>query len=35
VPIYGHDVWLHALLAAVAAYFGFVYREEKVAAARA
>jgi hypothetical protein len=24
VPIYGHDVWLHALLAGVAAYFGFV-----------
>lgn len=24
VPIYGNDVWLHALLAAVAAYFGFV-----------
>jgi hypothetical protein len=23
VPIYGHDVWLHALLAVVAAYFGF------------
>ena len=26
VPIYGHDVWLHALLAAVAAYFGFAAR---------
>ena len=24
VPLYGHDVWLHLLLAAVAAYFGFV-----------
>ena len=24
VPIYGHDVWLHAVLAVVAAYFGFV-----------
>ena len=23
VPIHGHDVWLHALLALVAAYFGF------------
>ena len=23
VPLYGHDVWLHAALAAVAAYFGF------------
>ena len=27
VPIYGNDVWLHALLAAVAAYFGFVHSE--------
>lgn len=27
VPIYGNDVWLHALLAGVAAYFGFVHRE--------
>lgn len=24
VPLYGHDVWLHLVLAAVAAYFGFV-----------
>ena len=24
VPIYGNDVWLHAGLAIVAAYFGFV-----------
>ena len=24
VPIFGHDVWLHALSALVAAYFGFV-----------
>lgn len=24
VPLYGHDVWLHLALAAVAAYFGFV-----------
>lgn len=23
IPLYGHDVWLHALLAAIAAYFGF------------
>ena len=23
IPIHGHDVWLHALLALVAAYFGF------------
>jgi hypothetical protein len=26
VPIYGHDIWLHALLAVGAAYFGFAYR---------
>jgi hypothetical protein len=26
VPIWGADVWLHGLLALVAAYFGFVYR---------
>lgn len=23
VPLYGHDIWLHAILAAVAAYFGW------------
>lgn len=28
VPLYGHDIWLHAVLALVAAYFGFVRREE-------
>jgi hypothetical protein len=27
VPLYGNDIWLHALLAAVAAYFGFVRRD--------
>ena len=27
VPLFGNDVWLHALLAAVAAYFGFVHRD--------
>jgi hypothetical protein len=27
VPIYGNDVWLHALLAIGAGYFGFVHRE--------
>lgn len=27
VPLYGNDVWLHALLAGVAGYFGFVHRE--------
>jgi hypothetical protein len=33
VPIYRHDVWLHAVLAAVAAYFGFVRRKGKAAVA--
>jgi hypothetical protein len=33
VPIYGHDIWLHALLAGVALYFGFAYRETTPAAA--
>ena len=28
VPLYGHDVWLHAVLAAVAAYFGFAARAD-------
>ncbi|HEX2139967.1 MAG TPA: DUF4383 domain-containing protein [Woeseiaceae bacterium] len=28
VPLYGHDVWLHVLLAGVAAYFGFVARAD-------
>jgi len=27
VPLYGNDVWLHAILAAVAGYFGFVHRD--------
>ncbi len=27
VPIYGHDVWLHAVLALIAAYFGWVNRD--------
>ena len=26
VPLFGHDVWLHALTAAVAAYFGWFHR---------
>jgi hypothetical protein len=33
VPIYGNDVWLHGLLAVVAAYFGFIHKEGKAAAA--
>jgi hypothetical protein len=35
VPLYGNDVWLHALLAAVAAYFRWVHREAQVPAGRA
>lgn len=27
IPLYGHDVWLHVLLAAIAAYFGFFVKE--------
>ena len=27
VPLYGNDVWLHALLAIVAAYFGWMHRD--------
>jgi hypothetical protein len=35
VPLYGNDIWLHALLAAVAGYFGFLHRgRETVSAAR-
>lgn len=30
VPLYGHDIWLHVILAAGAAYFGFVKREGDV-----
>jgi hypothetical protein len=29
VPLYGNDIWLHALLAIVAGYFGFVHRREE------
>lgn len=28
IPLYGHDVWLHALSALLAAYFGFVARND-------
>jgi hypothetical protein len=35
VPLYGHDIWLHLLLAAVAAYFGFARREEPTVASPA
>lgn len=35
VPLYGHDVWLHVLLAGVAAYFGWAARTETGAPASA
>jgi hypothetical protein len=28
IPIHGNDVWLHALLAAIAAYFGFMWHAD-------
>lgn len=28
IPIHGHDVWLHGVIAIVAAYFGFAGRRE-------
>jgi hypothetical protein len=28
LPLHGHDIWLHAVLAGAAAYFGFMYRAE-------
>lgn len=31
VPLFGHDIWLHLVLAAVAAYFGFIARAESEA----
>lgn len=31
VPLYGHDIWLHLILAGVAAYFGFALRPEPAA----
>jgi hypothetical protein len=27
VPLFGNDIWLHALLALVAAYFGWMHRD--------
>jgi hypothetical protein len=35
VPIYGNDVWLHAALAAVAAYFGFIHTRAATEVSRA
>jgi hypothetical protein len=31
-PLFGNDIWLHALLAAVAAYFGWVHRDTATSA---
>jgi len=28
IPLYGNDIWLHAVLAAGAAYFGFMHRPD-------
>lgn len=28
IPIFSHDIWLHGLTAAAAAYFGWAHREE-------
>lgn len=32
IPLFGHDVWLHVLLAAPAAYFGFMHRDSDTVA---
>lgn len=32
VPLYGNDIWLHALLAVVGGYFGFVHNESETRA---
>lgn len=34
VPLFSHDVWLHLILAAGAAYFGFVHKEREPASTR-
>lgn len=31
IPLFSHDIWLHVLLAAGAAYFGFMHRETDTA----
>lgn len=33
-PLFGHDVWLHAVTALVAAYFGWASAEERVVTVR-
>jgi hypothetical protein len=32
VPLFGNDIWLHALLALVGAYFGWMHRDAATAA---
>ena len=34
VPLFGNDVWLHVLIAAPAAYFGFIHRDRGADARR-
>jgi hypothetical protein len=34
VPLFSHDVWLHVLLAAGAAYFGFFHRDRETSSDR-
>src|SRR5678816_1069628 len=31
VPLFGNDIWLHGLLAIIAAYFGWMHRDAPVA----
>src|SRR5262245_25673910 len=33
VPLYGHDIWLHTIIAAAASYFGFGRRAEPIESA--
>jgi hypothetical protein len=35
IPIHGNDVWLHALIAVAAAYFGFAPATERATSSRA
>ena len=34
VPLFSHDVWLHLILAAGAAYFGFAHKEREPTSSR-
>ena len=33
MPLFGHNIWLHAVTALIAAYFGFFSRERQMASA--